>query len=540
MRIARPRTALLRTSSISDAKRSGDLIDITGLDTISSRNLIKINQFRYRAEVVKVETIGTSAPTLTASTQYIVEITDPTSSRESHSNAVVPRRYMYQTPADLTDIGATAALQREYVYGQLITKINDDSANNVVAVSLGSGTGVTITDDAGYYPAKTAGGISPRQGKSSIFLAKDSNNRGFVDGTHRVLTTDAVYQFGEGTRMASDVPVVYALGGGNIVAGEVDAPLTVAGLGAVAGQQYDAFAIEHLVRSEIPTIGEVIGYRVALSMIFVDNGLGSSVTNLAGFKAFEREMHKMLFSTYAADPKSVIEFFDKPLVIQGPLGAAPAGTADALGWILSPYGSLNHTNIGTQTIVAPVLDATGLLIDQDDDANDGAHYSANQQTLGSQQFVVGVNAFSVVARVVMGDWTDSHLLVGFRKKAAYAADYNDYTDLAAIGSGAAAGDTITTTGILNNAATVATASAVSYADGVSVELRVSVAIDGTVTARVNNVSYPIYSAGTTALVLDAGDAMIPFFQHVNIGSGNPAVSISEFVAVADNRWKVDA
>jgi len=56
---------------------------------------------------------------------------------------------------------------------------------------------------------------------------------------------------------------------------------------------------------------------------------------------------------------------------------------------LSPYGALNRTNIGTQTIFAPVLDATGLLIDQDDTAGDGSHTSANQQALGVQSFIVG-------------------------------------------------------------------------------------------------------------------------------------------------------
>jgi hypothetical protein len=540
MGIARPRTALLKTSAATDVKSSGVNIDITGLDSIYRPNILKINHFRYRAEVVKVETIGTTAPTPLASTRYIVEITDATSKREGHSNAIVPRRYSYKTPADLTEIGSTAALQREYIYGQIITAMNNDSANNIVAASLTGGAGFTITDDAGYYPAKTAGGQNPREGKSSIFLPKDDNGRGFVDATHRVLTTDAVYQFGEGTRLVQDAPIFYALGGSNIVAGSIDCPLTTDGAAPVAGQKYDAFSIQHLVNSEIPTVGEVRGYRIAQSVIFVDNGAGTATTNLTGFKAFEREMHKLLFDTYKNDPKSVIEYFDKPMVFQGPLGAAPAGTANVLQWTLSPYTSLNWTNIGTQTIVAPVLNSTGLLIDQDDNAGDGAHYSANQQTLGCQQFIVGTDACSVVARVVMGDWTDSHLLVGFRIKAAYTADYNDYTDLAAIGSGAAAGDTITTTGILNNAATVATASSTSYADGVSVELRVKVAISGLVTCYVDNVAYPIYSTGTTALILDAGDAIIPFFQHVNIGSGDPAVSISKFVAVADDNWKIDA
>ena len=144
-------------------------------------------------------------------------------------------------------------------------------------------------------------------------------------------------------------------------------------------------------------------------------------------------MHRFIFDQYKNDPTAVIEFFDKPIVFQDALGAAPAGTADTLGWQLSPYGALNRTNIGTQTIVAPVLSANGLLIDQDDTTTEGNHTSANQGTLGVQQFVVGAEEFSVQARIVMGDWTDSHTIVGFRRKAVYTADFNDYTDLAAIG-----------------------------------------------------------------------------------------------------------
>jgi len=109
-------------------------------------------------------------------------------------------------------------------------------------------------------------------------------------------------------------------------------------------------------------------------------------------------------------------------VFQDPLGAAPTGTANTLGWQLSPYGALNRTNIGTQTIVAPVLNADGLLLDQDDTDNEGSHTSANQQALGVQSFVVGQQEFSLTVRAVAADWTDTQLLVGFRKKAVYAAE----------------------------------------------------------------------------------------------------------------------
>ncbi len=547
MSIARPRTALLKTSAATDVKSSGGIVDITGLDPISKKAIVKVLQFKYRAEVSKVETIGASYTPL-AATQYIITITDPTSARESHSNAVVPRRYIYQTPATITDLGATAALQREAINSALVTKINADSGNNVTAASLLTGTGLTITDNAGYYPAKTAGGISPRMGATSIYCPKDSNARGFADATDRAITTAAVYQFGEGTRLASDVPVVYALGGGNIVAGIIDCPMTTDNppAGPVAGQQYDAFAITHLVRSEVPTIGEVLGNRLATSMIFVDNGKGTATTNAAGFATFEREMHKLLFSAvYGNDSGSVIEFFDRDFVIQGPLGAVPVTTTATNNSLavynkfITPYGMLQHRNIGTQTIVAPTEGASGLLIDQDINTGDGAHYSPDLATNNNQQFVVGKQAFSVIAKFVATDITKGIFQVGFHEKNVFFLDWNDYVNLGTIGLDTAAG-AFTTRGILANAATVSTVSAGVAVNSVISEYRVNVAIDGTVTCYANNVKYPIYSVGTTPLVFAAGTVLVPFFQMTNI-TGTAAVgTISEFVAVADDSWKVDA
>jgi len=520
---------LFRTTVKTDVLSSGGVISVAGLKSVRRSNLLSIKQIKYRPEVVQVYTVSTTA-TPTGSTVYGVLIGDTNRVISGAQAQLV--KYTYTTPADITDLGATAALQREAINVALIAKINADTANYVVAATLAGGTGFTITDDAGYYPVNSQT-ANNRKGASEVVVYNDGSGAGFAS-TVLSLTTAAVYSFGVGADVAAGKPVIDVMYG-NLISGTLVAPpLTITGLPGVSGQKYDAFVITSL--SEASAHSQTGQYALVptTQTIWVDNGTGSDTANLAGFKDFERIMHKLMFSLYKNDPNAVGEFFDMPIAFQDPLGAAPTGTANTLGWQVSPYASLNRTNIGTQTIVAPVLNATGLLIDQDDNAGDGSHTSASQQTVGGQEFTVGKSAFMVVANIVMGDWTDSHILVGFRKKAAYTADYNDYTDLAAIGSGAAAGDTITTTGILNNAATVATASAASYTDAVAALLVVKVAIDGTVTCQVNGTSYPVYSAGTTALILDAGDVMIPFYQHVNIGSGDPAVSISEFFAVADN------
>jgi len=130
-------------------------------------------------------------------------------------------------------------------------------------------------------------------------------------------------------------------------------------------------------------------------------------------------------------------------------------------------------------------------------------------------------------------------VIGVRK-AVYAAVFNNYTDIAAIGNGSSAagttwinGDLIVTNAGLNSAAHVQAISAVAPVDAVSTIFVLKVAIDGTVTAYADGVSYPIYSAGTTTMDFDAGDELIPFYQIVNIGGGDPAASISAFYAIPD-------
>lgn len=521
---------LFRTSAATSVISQGGVIKVEGLFDVNKKNLTSITQVKYRAEVAQVVTVGSNSYTPVGATLYRISLFDPNRRVSGAQEAI--KFYSYTTPDDVTTLG-NAAAQREAIHVAIIAAVNADPSNHAVAATLAGGTGFTITDDGSYYPAHS-------QSMSNVqFVNQVLTISGFT--ADPTITTAGVTSSGVGASLAADAPVANWMNGGNLTSGNFNAPLTIAGLPAVSGQKYDAFVIQSLALASNETAsGQQLALVNEIQTIWLDNGTGSDVTNLAGFKATERVLHKLMVQVYATDQKTVQEFFDKPIVFQGPLGAAPAGTADVLGWQLSPYGSLNITNIGTQTIVAPVLAAAGLLLDQDDNAGDGSHVSANQQTLGDQSFIVGQTAYTMVARVVAGDWTDTQFMAGIRIKAAYAADYNNYTDLAAIGGAAADGDSITTTGILNNAATVSTDSTVNFADGVSILLKINVAINGTVTAYYAGstgawVSVPIYSVGTTTLVLDAGDEFIPFYQTVNIGSGDPAVTISEFVGVADDQ-----
>lgn len=520
---------LFRTSASTDIQCSGGNITIAGLNggSVAKKDITGIYQLLYKAEVKQIVTVATTAAPA-AATLYQVAVYDPVRTISGYTES--PRIYSYRTSNDLVLEGANAAAQREYINLQLIAKINADTANHATAATSTGGAGFTVTDTGVYYPV-FAQNMTNIKGVNKVYTITNPDGTGFADNLATV-TTAAVYSSGVGSKLAQEAPVTSFVFN-NLISGVLDAPpVTVDNLPAVTGQQYDAFVITSLKAIPAIPVGSHLAFQDRTQTVWVDNGLGSTTTNRTGFLAFERVMHKLMLQQYQDDASTVQEFFDKPIVFQDPLGAAPTGTANTLGWQLSPYGSMNRTNIGTQTIVAPVLDATGLLIDQDDVAGDGSHTSANQQALGDQSFIVGKAEYTVYGNAVAGDWTDTQFMIGIRKKAVYTADYNDYTDLAAIGGGAADGDSIFTFGILNNAATVATDTGVNFTDAASTALMIKVDIDGNVTAWVGNTSYPIYSVGTTALVLDAGDEFIAFYQHVNIGSGNPAISIGQFFGVA--------
>lgn len=536
------KSVLLKTSVISDVQHSGGVLTIAGLQGLRVNDILDIKQIKYKAEVSQVVKVAYSLYTPTADTRYTVELEFMLSTREGYTG--ITKTYAYTTPSLLTNIGATAALQREYIHLQIVADINADTSVPVTAASLLTGTGFTLTDDAGYYPALLNG----RKGPTNVRLLLNADGSGWSNAsTENVVTTVGVISFGEGQRMLDDTPIIAGYDGGNLISGSLDAPKTIGGLYATAGQHYDAFIISALQTCPAYSITGQLAYVPVEYAVFVDNGTGSATTNLAGFKTFERAVQKEMFGiVYGQDTASVIEWFDKGYSFQANPGITPytgtiAGTADVMKYFQTPYGtSLEQYNINAQTIFSPLQTATGLAIEQDVTATDGAHYCAGTLALSPNSFIVGKTEFSVVARVVAGDWTDAFFMVGFRKKAVYAADYTTYDDLGAIGTQvSAANDYVATQGNINNGTMKETVSSTAIAaDAVSVELLVKVDISGNVTAYRDGVSFPIYSVGTTALVFDAGDEMIPFFQYINLNSSASTLTFSSFVAVPSKDWRL--
>lgn len=551
MRVGKVKSALLKTSAITDVKRGGGVVTITGLDPFRQADMLSMTQFKYHAEVQQVQTIGSSSYTPTASTKYTVLIGSPDRAREGN-NAEYLKAYSYTTPPVITTLGATAALQREAIHVELVAKINADSRNYTVAATLGTGTGFTITDDAGYYPARLNGASNGRTGANQILLAANEDGTGFIDSADRTVTTTAVYGFGVGSRMDDDAPTIYAYGGGNLISGELDAPVAADGTYAVSGQQYDAFKITSMFISDIPTISNSVrGFQTREQAVFVDNGAGTATTNATGFLNFEREMQRLLFSQYENDPATIVDFFDNGAVFGSyavagtglpTVNGVPSGAAGDINVMNTGKNVFHYSVIGTATAITPILASTGLNLDQDATDNDGIEIAPPVADNCPKQFTVGKDEFSLFTRVTITDVSDvEFLFIGFRKKEAFVtADggYDTYTDLAAIGFNAEAATQVIAilTNLNNAAAHTATDTGLTWADAAVKQLEIRVLRDRSVKFIVNGVDQTADQA--TAFSFDDGDVVIPFIYHQLGTSSAPSVVIDRLAVVPDAYWRI--
>jgi hypothetical protein len=192
---------------------------------------------------------------------------------------------------------------------------------------------------------------------------------------------------------------------------------------------------------------------------------------------------------------------------------------------------------GTAVYNLPKQSADGLELPLDADQTDGvtAFEIGHGVTANSRAaFTVGTDAgFFVEATIKIDDISDlGQLFVGFRKAAAYTADPDDYTDMAAwhVGEtgGTVADGQLNIATILNNAATTYTdTTETDWADGDEFTLRVEVDGQGRCTFLIDGDE----PAVTKQFTLDDGDTVIPFLFVESTGassSGDPGVSMSSW------------
>jgi hypothetical protein len=284
------KSVLLKTSSASDVVHSGGKVKITGLPELRAKDIISIRKKSFNAEVVQIARVGISGYTPTPGTVYKVHIGDPFSKVEGTRRGTKP--YGFTTPAVLTTIGSTAALQREFIHQQIIKRINADKSADVVAASLGTGNGITITDKPNYQPVRPSS--KGRRGASLVFVSLNSDGTGFSPAVDLTINTAAVYSFGDGTKMAANAAVINPVNGAHVIKGDLETPKTITGELPVAGQRYNAVFIEATVNATNPGTVAQASLQPAEFVVFVDNGAGTSTANAAGYTAFDGAINNLV------------------------------------------------------------------------------------------------------------------------------------------------------------------------------------------------------------------------------------------------------
>lgn len=172
---------------------------------------------------------------------------------------------------------------------------------------------------------------------------------------------------------------------------------------------------------------------------------------------------KYVFDNFQCKPIAV------PLIGYG----TPSGTASVINHVYTGAQILEYSARGTQTLLAPVLEANGLEISQDQTDNDGVEYTPGVIARQKGTFTVGTDApffFRVRLKIADVSGTDD-LCIGFRKLEAAQANVDDYDEACWLSVNL--GDVIVET-ILNNAATVTTDTLFNAVDGDVVDLKVVV------------------------------------------------------------------
>lgn len=524
---------LFTTSLASDVQSSKGNLKVGVMSPTKKSLIADMIQVKYQAETVQVVTITTSSITPAGNTYYTIEFGDTNRSRGGVQEVL--KRVSYLTPADVTTLGATAALQREAINLELVDLINEyTDSYYVTAASTLLGTGITVTDSAGYYPVN-AQGMTNRLGASTVRTCRNSDGSGFV-GTEASVTTAAVYSFGVGADLLAWKPVIDQMWG-NLISGYVGgtAPKTAAGAYATSGQKYDGFAVVALAESPIATsVRAQTAYIPKVQIAYVDNGTGSSTANATGFAAFERAWILEATSTlFSEDASSIVFMNEYAPVCQGLGTGLPSGTAQAENVVHFGNGFAAHYSpIATSTIVSLVGANAGLTLELDQTNGEGVELSAPTWANSPKEFVVGKQEFSVYAKVTINDVSGLNpFWVGFRKKEAYNATFNSYSDFAVIGLGNATGDIFTNTEI-NGAGNTATDTTQNWADTETHTLEVRVDINGAVTFFLDGYKPTV----TQTLTFDAGDSLIPTIYALQAADlGTP--SLLAWAAVPSNTWR---
>jgi len=217
-----------------------------------------------------------------------------------------------------------------------------------------------------------------------------------------------------------------------------------------------------------------------------------------------------------------VTFHANPIcMLSGNAPALPTGATGTVNLLGFPEMTMEQFVLGAgQTIIAPVMDATGLLVSGDLTATEGFEYNFGAALATSRHtYTIGTSAaFFLEWRFTVADVTGAEsIMLGFRKTEANNATLTSYTDYALIGL-----DNVTSPGNvvisteLNSGGTTNTNTTDAWADGETHTLGVYVSAAGVVTYTVDGVAPSV----TAAFTFDNGDTVAAIFRLMH-GAGAP-------------------
>lgn len=213
------------------------------------------------------------------------------------------------------------------------------------------------------------------------------------------------------------------------------------------------------------------------------------------------------------DMKYFYDSFDSNPATSKVGGGAATGTAGDNNVLASRVGNIYEWYvIGTQTILAPKIDAFGLnLASQDATAGDGIELCQGVLANCPAGFTIGTDeAFMFRTSFKVEDASGCNpLIIGFRKAAAFNATLSSYTDFASIGIvGTADPNTIKIQTNLANAGVVTTDTTQTWADGATHRLAILVSKLGVVSYQIDDAAPVVTAAYTFA----NGTFVVPFVR----------------------------
>ena len=206
---------------------------------------------------------------------------------------------------------------------------------------------------------------------------------------------------------------------------------------------------------------------------------------------------------------------------------APTGATGDENIMIYPNGSLEYHILGTQTLLTPLVAATGLDIAMDQSDGDGIEICAGILASNKLAYTIGTHAFYAKMRFSIADASGTDdCAFGFRLVEAYQANLDDYNDLACLNviEDASAAVPIYIETILNGGGTTTTDTTNTWADTSTHELAVYVSDAGVVTYTIDGVPPTV----TAAFTFDDADVVVPFMYFLQDSDLTGAIVLLNF------------